>query len=178
MRFDLFSVTSRPVEGLSKRQKKRLQRRLSRANAILHEASDPLVNGGGVCQLRDSSHSNGQPRLKLNNAFSLLNHSQHHDPESEALSNKRRLVGLLNGSNGSTRSVTPESRWSTPSHKAVRGRPSSSSLKKSKKRSKSTSPARCLKNESKSLMSKRKDLIKNFDPDNVNWIQTTTTMKT
>ena len=174
-------MTSRPVEGLSKRQKKRLQRRLSRANAILNESSNPIVNGGeeGVCQLRDSSlYANGQPRLKLNNTFGLLNHSQHHDPESEALSNKRRLVGLLNGSNGSTRSVTPESRWSTPSHKAVRGRPSSSSLKKSKKRSKSTSPARCLKNESKSLMSKRKDLIKNFDPDNVNWIQTTTTMKT
>ena len=156
----LFSVTAgRPAEGLSKRQKKRLQRRLSRANAVLREADNsPVVNG--------HADSNGQPRLKLNNTFGLLNHSQHHDPESEALSNKR-LVNLLNGhSNGSTRSVTPEGRLgtarSTPSHKALK-KPSA------KKRCKSNSPPR------ESLMSKRKDLIKNFDPDNVDWIQTNST---
>ena len=96
--------------------------------------------------------------------FGLLNHSQHQDPDFEALTPLDKRKFIINGrSNGSTRSVTPDSTArSTPSH-----RPGS---KKSKKRSKSTSPPRKIES-----ISKQKDLFKNFDPDNVDWIHTGST---
>lgn len=155
-------------EGLSKRQRKRLQRRLSRANAVLHESppgTDQATEKASGVHMVNGFHNpdhDTKEDLKLTNTFGILNHSQHGDPYFEALTplDKRKFIlsGGGRGSNASsTRSATPESTArSTPSHRA--------GSKKSKKRSKSTSPPR-------KIESKQRDLFKNFDPDNVDWIQ-------
>jgi len=158
-------------EGLSERQRKRLQRRLSRANAVLHESpssSNQVTQKSTVHMVNGFDNANeDQVNLKLTNTFGILNHSQHQDPYFEALTPLDKRKFILNGGRGSTasstRSATPTPEGtarSTPSHRA--------GSKKSKKRSKSTSPPRKIK----SIESKQKDLFKNFDPDNVDWIQT------
>ena len=208
-------------ECLSKRQRKRLQRRLSRANAVqpedtptkevLNLSTGLLVNESSVqvhpsdwhrVTARSSSSnpltgSNGH--IELCNAFGLLNHSQHEEsfqrpqqpPHSQrALSKGHQSNGhtsrrklYQNGqasTNESTpitsRSATPDqphtSSTSTPSHTSLRsGGPKlstgSTSSKSGKKRSKSTSPPR----KPESSVAKQKDRFKNFDPENVDWIQ-------
>jgi len=178
-------------ENLTRRQRKKLNRRLSRANTVRHECPDTCqLNGvdnvqaqtnqqaeeivNGVNSVQVNVNEDPSTVLKLNNMFGLLNHSQHADPDFEALTPLDKRKFMFNGrggSNGSlTRSVTPDSTArSTPSHRRPGG--GGGSKKSSKKRSKSTSPPRRKIGES---IAKQKDLFKNFDPDNVDWIQTGT----
>ena len=132
-------------EGLSKRQKKRMQRRLSRANAMAVQDSSPVKG-------------QSQNNIALGNMFEILNTSyqngtsDNHVTGNRALSNNRgKTNNPLNGhfsTNESSRSATPDTynaattstATSTPSHtsrlKVV------AKINGNKKRSKSTSPSR------------------------------------
>ena len=76
------------VEGLSKRQKKRMQRRLSRANAQ-HDSSSPVKG-------------QSQNNIALGNMFELLNNSHDNHKKAfpnRALSNNRKSTAV-NGKKG------------------------------------------------------------------------------
>jgi len=155
------------VEGLSKRQKKRMQRRLSRANA--QQDSTSPVKG------------QSQNNIALGNMFELLNNSHDNHKKAfpnRALSNNRKSTAVnVNGhisTTESSRSATPDT-YNAANTSTATSTPSHTSRLKvvaksngNKKRSKSTSPSRKIV----SSVAKQKDMFKQIQQkaDRVDWI--------
>ena len=124
------------------RQKKRLQRRLSRANAVIQESSPAKEmhneSTGSDWQQVTRSSGNGdvspvivptssKTDIQLGNMFGLLNNSQHDESmtkpalivsQSRSNSSQSNRKRLLLYSNGYQRDSAESSRSATPDHRA------------------------------------------------------------